>query len=187
MDECEELKEKCSGQASSKVGRVYYLQRIDRWEKETVEKVHKAARRYRQEIEGFIDSKSGTIQRDLTKFELEISNLLKSGKHLQHDLDRLGEQLTCLDKNMNQLVDSTVLDINTLQSDAIVWHELIKVSMKPSFKPKPKPLCKYELFYDLERSDQNELHCIINFFLRLFRFVDSSDGLQFVSICAGDR
>ena len=124
------------------------LSRIDTWQEQTIQKVKQAADQARQQALTFIRSKQDEIKKQFQTLSQELEQLQETEGVLEDDLSRLKNQIEQVDQCLEKLSQPSALELNTKQSEQIVWNRMIYVENRStSFIPKQcQPLLQGECF-----------------------------------------
>ncbi|CAF1295952.1 unnamed protein product [Didymodactylos carnosus] len=102
-----------------------FLQKIDNWEVETIQKVEYAARRAREQMKQLMNHPRERIQKEFCLITNELKQSRQDDDYLEPDFERWYQQLQDLKEQLQPT--SGKIQINTQKSDEIDWPTLIKV------------------------------------------------------------
>jgi len=124
------LQEKINKATSHNESERSLLSQIDEWERITIEKVKEAAEQARQQARKIMNAKREQVTQQFQTLTQELILLRDTKGVLEQDLSRLKEKIRQLNDNLQQLSQPPTVELNSKQSDQIVWHRMIYVEEK---------------------------------------------------------
>ena len=148
-----ELQEKINKTKSQKQSGTSILSRIDEWEEITIEKVKQAAEQVRQQVLKMMNSRKEEIMKEFQSLSQELEQLRETRAVLEQDLTRFKQQIARINIDLSQLSQLPAIELNTKQSDQIVWNRMIYV-----VENKSKSSDDLQLRSSLKGEDLNRLY-----------------------------
>jgi septal ring factor EnvC (AmiA/AmiB activator) len=114
------------------------IEQIDKWQKNTIEKVNQVATQARQQVSELLNAKRVKINTEFKSFSQELAQLKESENYVEHDLTRLNQMISQFKKDLRQSTQPTTIVLHTEQSNKINWETLIYVEEMQSFTKKKR-------------------------------------------------
>jgi CO dehydrogenase/acetyl-CoA synthase beta subunit len=112
------------------------IEQIDKWQKNTIEKVNQVAAQARQQASELLNAKRVKINTEFKSFSQELAQLKESENYVEHDLTRLNQMISQFKQDLRQSTQPTTIVLHTEQSDKINWETLIYVEEMQAFTNK---------------------------------------------------
>jgi chromosome segregation ATPase len=106
--------------------------RIDEWQQTTIEKVKQAAEEARKEVIKLMNSKRVELTNQFETLSEELKELRNTEGFVEQDLTRLKQTIHQLNEQLNDLIQSSTIELHMMQSDQIAWNQLLNVKNKKS-------------------------------------------------------
>ncbi len=103
------------------------IEQIDKWQKNTIEKIKQVAAQARQQASELLNAKRVKINTEFKSFSQELAHLKESENYVEHDLTRLNQMISQFKQDLRQSTQPTTIVLHTEQSDEINWETLIYV------------------------------------------------------------
>ncbi|CAF3073112.1 unnamed protein product [Rotaria sp. Silwood2] len=125
-----ELQAKINEATSKKISVNHIVAQVDEWQRKTIEKVKETAELARQQISKIMNSKLEKIMGEFETLSQELKELRETKGVVEQNLERLKEKIRRLNEDLEQAAQSPSIELNTKQSDQIIWQHMIYVKEK---------------------------------------------------------
>jgi hypothetical protein len=98
---------------------------IDRWEKTTIDKIHKTAEKIRHELTELLDSKTETLTKQFESLTTEVRRRREEDDFAEDNVKHLQQQINQLKIFFEQLTRPNKNKIVIVENDQIDWNQLI--------------------------------------------------------------
>ena len=106
------------------------LSQIDEWQETIIEKVKKVAEQARQQVLNVVNFQQGEVSKQFQTISQELKQLKDTKGAVEQSLTRLKQQINELNEDLDKISQSSTIELNTKQSDHIVWDRMIYVEEK---------------------------------------------------------
>ena len=127
VEERNHLQNEINNRAQSDAQPDPVIEKIDQWQKSTIEKIKQIAAEARKQAVELLNVKQTNITTEFTRFSEELARLKESENYAEHDLARLNKMINQFKQDWQQSTSSTTILLHTEQSDKIKWETLIYV------------------------------------------------------------
>jgi hypothetical protein len=139
VGERNDLQEEINKATQNNDSRSPLIEQINKWEKTTIDKVKQTAENVRQQTFQLLNSKRIKITNEFKDFSEELAELKESENFVEHDLTRLKDMIRQFHQVLTQLTQPVTIELNTKESDAVKWDNLIYVHEKPTDTGRQQP------------------------------------------------
>ncbi|CAF3636689.1 unnamed protein product [Rotaria sp. Silwood1] len=106
---------------------------INQWEKETIDKVKKAAEKARRELTELLNEKKVTLSKDIDQLTTEIRSRHEEQDFVETDIERLREKIDKIQLSLHQLTLPNSMNVTIMDNDKIDWNSIICIEKEGEY------------------------------------------------------